>query len=257
MTPEQIAAQINARGSTGDEALAVMAKGLVDGMNAVKEMGLTLAAMVQLNKGKGGDNDEPAEGSEGGDGAGGDGDEGGDAPGYEDMQLSVQPPAGVDNVLDVTAFVFKTAAAIESLTKSVKATRAENAELKQMLAKSLKAQETLGELLVKSTQATIDLVAPLAKGISDTHESLMQIPAAGITPARFPGRAPAPADVVLIGGTKRSEAQALAKGLRTGVIDPAAKVLFEKTRKFAADEAQHQAIRTQLDTIGAEFAPAT
>lgn len=261
LTPEEIAAEIAAKGAAGDEVLVVMAKGLADATASISSFAKML---LNMNKGKpadSDDDDEPAEPAAGGKGKDDDDDKGDDAPGYQDMQLAegggvVGADGQPRSLLDVSKFVFETGAQIASLAKAVQGLAKENTELKGMIARTIEGQNTLGKMVADSAAAQLGTIAPLVKAVGDAREALLNLPAPGITPTRFSQRRTTP-DVVLLGGTKRAEVQTLAKALRTSVIDPSMKAMFEQTRRFAADETKHLQVRAKVEAIAAEFTPAS
>src|SRR5262249_21224901 len=147
------------------------------------------------------------------------------------------PPTGV---LDVTEFVLNVDKQIKELAKA----REDDHALIVQLAKQNK---ILGEMVQAGATANAALLAPLAKAIADQRIESLRTPAAPITPVgRARGllgagtkaaerHAVAVDDAKLIGGNSRLEMQALAKALRTGVIDHQAKQTFATTRKFCED----------------------
>jgi hypothetical protein len=253
-----IADEIAARGAAGDPVSLVLAKGLTDGLGKLTDLALLLGNLAKGGKGK-----KPPAAKDDDDDDDGDGDEGGEgnAPGYQDMNMGrsapIVPPVPAtpaqtgDAVLDVTQFVFDTGERMARLEKAV----ADGAKREALLIDLVKGQqaqlETLGQMVQVSTEATMATLAPLAKAVSDQRETLLNIPAPGITPKRMPPPKPAAPDAAFIGGTKRTELQALSKAMSTGVIDGLVKQTFLNTRRFHPDDARNAEIRSRVESCAA------
>lgn len=259
----QIATEIGEMGD--DEALTLLAKGIHD---AVGTMGRLANRVLDLTKGKNGDDDEGSDDDEGGEG----GDD--DAPGYQDMQMgstagagsvaasipaAANPAAGGDGgMVDVTDMVFAIRDNVSNLTKAV----SDQSRLLGQLVRenaALRAQNVeLMKAVADGAVATGEILAPLAKAVAETRTGLLNTPAPGITPPTAALRPKAkPVDAALIGGDANIEKRALLKAMNAGVIDRAALQSFQSSRRFAPDDDRNTAIRRQVEALATPGAAAT
>lgn len=157
-------------------------------------------------------------------------------PGYDDMRLGKDGQLEIDAteyLLGLEAKVDSQARELRSLRKAVRDGRSENIATRQELREAIAA---LGGVL-----------APMAKAIQNTHQSMLDIPAAVHDPGRS-GRTAA-AKVALERAREATpgiDNVVLSKGLRSEIITDAQLQRYRTTGLFTVDETENAAIVTRL-----------
>lgn len=240
---ERIAGEIGTAGQNGDAVLGSLAEGLNKAVSTLSEMGLGLLSLAKAKKSDDDEEeDDDTEEEEGGDD---------DPAGYEQMAMGRESAPG-ERVIDATQFILQTASRIDTLEKAQKKQTRLISELSAQNERLLQQNEQLGRMVQQGAQATVSLIAPLAKAVSEQRTSLLDTPAKAITPPSRP-KAPPAANGGYIGGSERRETQALAKAFSTGVIDADMKTLYRQERKFSHDQSIDVAKRAELAAIAASF----
>lgn len=242
---ERIIGEIATSGQSGDAVLGELAQGLNKAVATLSDLGLGLLALAK-GKSKPEDDDDDEEEESDDEGEGDD-----DPAGYEQMAMGADAPQG-DRVIDATQFILQTAARIGTLEKAQKKQGALISELREQNARLIEQNAQLGRMVQQSASATVSMLAPLAKAVSEQRTSLLDTPAKPITPRERP-KSPPPPSGGYIGGSERREAQTLAKAFNTGVIDADMKSLYRNERRFSPDATVDAQKRAELAAIAATF----
>lgn len=209
------------------------------------------------SKDEGGEEEEDE--NEGGEEEDEDENKGGDdeGAGYEDMNLAVYQGPGEEVLVDLTEYLERTMKQVTASVARMNALSAELAGVTALAKASLrrldileKAQQQQLELLHATAGAVTEGHQLLAKGVAQQFERLLEVPAPAVNFNRPPQAKRVPVvDAALIGGSRDTERQLLAKAMTLRIITHDQAELFRRERRFSPIDTHSNEIRGKVEAL--------